>query len=237
MSTPEFVQPTAEELGADDEQVKEICDQALINVGWCTRIQGILQPYAQAAKEAVFTAVVANHQVDTEEEIETSKAFSMAELYGELMPNGPQFDSRDINEQTAALILMQDLWGYTTGSVSGYVQRGLEEEKLVLCEATTMRPFFNPVVRRKESKKTQVRFASSNHGLVLKYYCAPAGTKYVKAAKRYQAQLDMVVNRQPAIRAELTAQAAKFLGEARKEVPLAVPSKAAQTALNSGENG
>lgn len=228
---PEFVQPTAEELGADPEEVKRICDQILIDQGWCTRIAGVLQPYDQAVKEAVFNAVIDSHVLDTEQEIETKLAFSMAEFYGEMVPGGPKVDSRNVNEQAAAGILAQDLWGYTSGSTTGYVQRGLEEKQLVLCEASTMRPFFNPVVRRTESRLVRVRFASANHGLILKYYTGPAGTAYVKAAKRYQAKLDMVVRRQKAILPELTAQAAKFLGEAKKEIPLAVPAKASQTAI------
>src|SRR6516165_3136886 len=86
-------------LDAHPEEVKRICDQILIDQGWCTRIAGVLQPYDQAVKEAVFNAVIDSHVLDTEQEIETKLAFSMAEFYGEMVPGGPKVDSRNVNEQ------------------------------------------------------------------------------------------------------------------------------------------
>lgn len=243
MSTAQEITPDLPEVPeVDQNQVDAIMEQAWMNVGCSIRIQGVLQADRTRAKELVFNTVVDNHELHSEAEIETAKAFSKPEFYGEVFGDkgdgrpapGPALTTKDINELAAVAGLAHEMWDWCTGSTTGYVQNGLEDSGLVLCQHTIQRPLYNPLVGRVQPMPALVRWVTADHDMILKYYTGPAGEAYVKAAKRYQAKLRMVVRRQKEIQPKLTAQAAKFLGQAKDELPLAVPSRATQAAIDAG---
>jgi hypothetical protein len=219
-----------------DQRVQDIYFNTLINARLASPVEGVATPDLKLIGQAVLAKVLVDYICVTEADIDTTKSFTARELYIAMLGKfGPDVLSRDPYDIAARELLQQDLWGCTSGSITGVVQKGLEKSRMILCEKTVQRPMQNLTTGNVESGKARVRFATGTSQLILDYFCEGAGEQFKKAARRYNDKLVMVQRRQPTMALEVARQAAEKVGDARKAIPAAIPAQVS-AALNSGSD-
>jgi hypothetical protein len=218
----------------DENLVAQICSQALIDQGFAARDRsGHLIADPGPMKQAVLAAMEDNHVVTSSKDL-AAKAVTPAELYAEVLPDGPGVTSLPDNPEAAAARdkLKALIWASTNTGTSGYVQKGIEHSNMVLCEAPVPRNLVSEETGKKEATSPMGRFLTSDDALILKHYTAPAGLKFAQQARALQNKLGMVTKRKPELTGAVARQMQAVVKTAVDSIPSANPKTAA--ALNAG---
>lgn len=205
----------------DDELVEKLKAEALIQAGHCVKDDdGTIRASLKMLQFAVLEVVQNQHVVSGKREM-AKVAVTQFELYQELLPNAPGVKSlaRTPEEQAAQLQLTKTLWGYTNTGTSGFVQKHVASQGLVLCEARVARTKLNEETGRRQPTTELARFLTADGDLIMTYFTGPAGAAFLRAARKLDAQLGLVSDRRP----ELAVPVARQLSSVVRQAVTAIP--------------
>ncbi|WP_280413444.1 hypothetical protein [Nocardia asiatica] len=243
-SSPQFVGPeadgdsvyTAQQYVLNSDLVEQIESQTLIDEGFCyDDPNGRPVADTKQLQHAVLQVMEKRHVVANNREL-AKNAVTKFELYSEILPNGPGVKTLPESPEHAEVHqrLMRKVWGFANTGQSGYVQKNIAPTGMILCEASVARTKINEETRKREPGTEIGRFLTSDPQLILKYFTAPAGSAFAKAARKLENQLGLVTSRQP----ELAMPVARQIGVVVKQAVAAIPHADVRQAgaLTAGAN-
>jgi hypothetical protein len=216
----EYNSVTGEYYEVDHELVERILSQALIDAGLVFEGEDPPRANPKLLAAAVLEAMQANHVAAVKRDM-AKMAVTKFELYAEVFPGGPGV--REVaarpEERIVQTDLMKRLWALTNTGPTGYVQKNVGESGYVLCEAHVPRTKLNEESGKRQPTTEPGRFLTADRDLIITHYTGPAGAAFIRAARRLEAQLGLVGERQP----ELVAPVARQAGAALKQAVAAIP--------------
>lgn len=211
----------ADEHIIDVELVEKLKAEALIQSGhFVTDEAGQVRADVRQLQFAVLEAMHTHHVVTAKRDL-ARDAVTQFELYQELLPAGPGATSlpRTPEEHVAMTELTKTLWSYANTGTSGFVQKHVASQGLVLCEAKVARTKVNEETGRKQPTTELGRFLTADGELIMTYFTGPAGAAFLRAARKLDAQLGMVADRRPELAVPVARQLSSVVRQAVTSIP------------------
>ncbi|GAA1817333.1 hypothetical protein HC028_21185 [Planosporangium flavigriseum] len=216
---PNEVGPSVEPFVVDHHLVNKIKAQAIIDAGYCREQDGQVYSDEMQLKVAMLEAMINQHVAKGQRDL-AKRAITKFELYAEMLPNAPGVESlpRTPEEAAAQDQLKKTLWSWLNAGTTGYVQVRVAELGYVLCEAPVSRTKVNEETGRREPTTETGRFLTTNRQLILNHYTTPAGTRFLAAARKLDAQLGLVTARRPELAEPIEKQLSVVLRQALESI-------------------
>lgn len=175
-----------------------------------------------------------NHVVISKRDLAVNSVTAF-ELYQELLPHGPGVTTlaRTDEERVAQQQLTKLMWGYANVGINSFVQKHVAGLGMILCEAGDVaRTELNEETGKRQPTTELARFLTTDRELIMLYYTGPAGSAFVRAARKLDAQLGLVADRRP----ELAVPVAKQLSTVVRQAVACIPhaDTKAITAITGG---
>jgi hypothetical protein len=208
--------------------VDAVVEQTLIDHGFSNRNREGVLIFDKAELQKAVREAMESHVATNKKDLD-AKAVTKAELYAEVLPNGPGVQSIADNPDWIAVQkkLQDKVWGIASTGVTGHVQKGVGPSGMILCEAEVSRTNISEETGKKVPSTQIARFLTVDHQLILKYYTGPGGADFTRAGRKLETKLSMVTKRQP----ELTVGVARQMAAVLKQVIGALPHADVKQAL------
>lgn len=218
---------SAEAVVLNQDVVDQLIAQAYIDAGM-TRLDDDGHTIADGKQlgSKLVDVMLTKHQATGMSDY-TKKAATKFELFAEIFPTAPGVTSQPATgeEQAACDELKKQVWTLVNTGTSGYVQKRVAIEGLVLCQAG--------VGRQKVSLETGVaepgtevgKFLTKDKELILTFYASPAAQSFARAARKLENQLGMVAERRPELALDVARQASVVVKASVTAIPHASVSQ------------
>ncbi len=176
------------------------------------------EPSELARNEAVYKVIVDSGVVASKNE-KGRKALTRGELYTRVFQHGPGaqggVDDLEPVERAAFDRLVSDVWGLTQTARTGWIQRRLEadDSSLVLCRAKIHRP----------ADKLLAVYLTDNESLIMEDAVDKEIKSLVRRASSVRKDLNMILDRHPKLRGNISSQLALEMRKVDAELTLDPP--------------
>lgn len=225
-----------DDVGIDQELVEKIIAEAHIQAGYFIEDDDGRQRMSPRLLQIAALAAMQEHHVVANKRELATKAVTNFEIFQELMPSAPGARSlpRTPEETVAQKRLQKQIWNYVNTGISGFVQKNVGPDGMVLCEADVARTKTNEETGKRQPTTERARFLTDNGELIMLYFTAPAGAAFLRAARKLDAQLGLVSDRRPELAVPVAKQIGSMVKQAVNSIPHADPRSAA--ALTAGSD-
>jgi hypothetical protein len=172
-------------------------------------------PVPDDGKMKARTVEIVSRAIVTSKDDRAKKALTNGELYAAVFPDGPgakpnTAEALDEFEKDVMLALHRKVWGLTTPTPKGHIQKQLGDTRMVLCRG--------PVLRRNDY--LQGVYVTAEPTLIMGYSLSPQIDKWVRQADELRKHAEMITDRQPELATRVAAALSAGVSRARSAATL-----------------